>query len=109
MLLGLVLAAAQFAAAFLVLDLFFRWMDVSAEGFAARVRGYSRRYALVAAVCCAGTALWQWRLADWPGAVLVAADAVPWWLLWRFGLRKQLTFLFKADGGRPLDRKNPDL
>jgi hypothetical protein len=109
MVLGLLLAVAQFATAFLVLDLTFRWMDVTADGFTARVRSYAWRYAASAAVCCAGTALFQWRLAGWPGAFLAPVDAVPWWLLWRFGLRKQLTFLFKADGGRPWDRKNPDL
>jgi hypothetical protein len=102
------LALAQFAPAFLAVDLMFRHMDVEPTGLALRLRSWTRRYVAGALGFSLAAGWLQWRLAGAPGAAAVLLNGVPWWLLWRFGLRKQLTFLFKDDGGRAAAWKNPD-
>ncbi|HWI64471.1 MAG TPA: hypothetical protein VNT75_21785 [Symbiobacteriaceae bacterium] len=99
----------QFALAFLALDLWFRYMDLSSAGMRARIGRHAVRFGAVAAVASLLGGWAQWHLAGVHGLALAAANWVPWWLLWRFGLRKQLTFLFKDDGGRAIDMKKPDL
>ncbi|HLN60972.1 MAG TPA: hypothetical protein VK464_05415 [Symbiobacteriaceae bacterium] len=98
----------QFVPAFLTLDLFFRYVDVAPEGLARRLRGYSLRYAAVAMACSAAAGWGQWQLAGSWGLVPGLLNTVPWWLLWRFGLRKQLTHLFKDDGGHAVTMEKPD-
>jgi hypothetical protein len=97
---ALLLLVGQWALAYLVLDLCFRTMDVRPEGLRTRVRRYGLAYGALG-VASALLAGWgQARLAGGGGLPLAALSLLPWWLLWRFGLRKQLTFLFKHDGGR---------
>ncbi len=65
-------------------------------------------YAVLAALFC-GAGLWVgWAWAGVAGAVVAAPGAPIWWMLWRFGLRKQLTYLYKDDGGRPVSAQKPD-
>lgn len=104
----LILAAGQLIPAFLALDLTFRWMDLSPSGIGPRLRWYGRRYAVGAVVFAAGGVWLQWRVAAGWGTVGLVLNGLPWWILWRFGLRKQLTFLFKDDGGRPMTKRDPD-
>jgi hypothetical protein len=108
MVLAWLLPLIQFVPAFVALDLFFRFIDVAPEGLPGRVRRYGARYGLLAAVCIVGTAWCQWLLAGPAGAAAAPLGALPWWMLWRFGLRKQLTHLFKDDGGRALDIQKTD-
>lgn len=102
------LAIAQFVPAFLALDLIFRYMDVTPSGLRGRLRRYGLIYAGTGVVFGLAGATVQWRLAGAPGLAAAVLNAVPWWLLWRFGLRKQLTYLFKDDRGRPHGAENPD-
>lgn len=95
MVLALLLALGQFVPAFLTLDLIFRYMPVEPG----RLRGALRRLVFLfggLALVFGLVALWlQFRFGGVSGALVgVALNGVPWWLLWRFGLRKQFTFLF---------------
>lgn len=98
----------QFVPAFVTLDLFFRYMNVTPAGLDRRVRWYALVYAALAIIFSAGAAWLQWRIVGLPGVGVGLANMVPWWLLWRFGLRKQLTYLFKDDGGRAIHMEKPD-
>lgn len=102
MILAWVVVAAEAAAAFLTLDLFFRYMSVDAALLRERLLQYSLVYAVIAALCAGGGGIAQWWSAGNAGFIPAALNWVPWWLLWRFGLRKQFTYLFKPDGGRCL-------
>lgn len=104
------LMLAQFVPAYLALDLIFRHIDLAPDGLIRELRRCGRRYAAAAAVFGLAGAWAQWR-SDGPAGLVVAVvgNWVPWWLLWRFGLRKQLTFLFKDDGGTDRDATKPDL
>lgn len=87
--------------AFLALDLLFRTLDLRPEGLAARIRRCRLLYALLAAAATAAAGAVQIALAGaWGWAA--AAGWLPWWLLWRFGWRKQFTHLYRRDGGRDL-------
>gem|GEM_PF-1549692 len=103
---GVVIGEA--AVAYVVLDLLFRYMSVEPHGLRERLRRYGLGYGCLAVACSAAGMLAQYRLAGAFGAGVGLLNAVPWWLLWRFGLRKQLTFLFKADGGQPVETERPD-
>lgn len=105
-LVGVGLALAQFVPAFLTLDLFFRWGDMEPRGLRRRIQRWAALFAGLAGLFGALGGYAQWRLVGAPGLVMAPANLLPWWLLWRFGLRKQLTFLFKHDGGQ--DAANPD-
>lgn len=98
------LAVAQFVPAFVTLDSLFRWGDMDPRGLSGRVRRWALLYGGLALLSGALGAWAQWRWAGAPALALL--NPVPWWLLWRFGLRKQLTFLYKHDGGQ--DATNPD-
>lgn len=99
---ALLVLCGEAASGFLVLDLFFRYMDVRALPHRAW------QYGAVAVLFC-GAGIWgSWVAGHLPGLLLAAPGPLIWWMLWRFGLRKQLTYLFKDDGGRPLDAERPD-
>ena len=105
---GLVLA--QFVPAYLELDLTFRRIDLAPGSRARELRRFGWYYAAGAAAFGAAGAWAQWRADGLAGLLLGAAgNWAPWWVLWRFGLRKQLTFLFKDDGGSDRDATKPDL
>lgn len=90
---------AQFVPAFVVLDLFFRWIPVEPDQLGRRLGRHAWLYGLIALLFCALGAIGQWWLAGTVGLVVGLLNAAPWWMLWRFGLRKQFTFLYKSDGG----------
>jgi hypothetical protein len=100
MLWALGISLAQFVPAFVVLDLFFRWMPVAPDQLGQWFGRHALLYGLLSVLFSALGAFGQWRLAGAVGLAVGLLNAVPWWLLWRFGLRKQLTFLYKSDGGR---------
>ena len=103
---GAGLAMAQFVPAFLALDTLFRWGNMEPQGLSRRVWRWGFLYAAAAALAGVLGAWGQWHLAGTPGLMTAPGNLLPWWLLWRFGLRKQLTFLYKYDGGQ--DATNPD-
>jgi hypothetical protein len=94
----------EWVVAFLTLDLFFRTIPLEPDGFRDRLRRYRYRFGLLGALFALGGALIQIGLAGGWGVVLGLLGWVPWWVLWRFGWRKQMTFLYKDDGGRDLSR-----
>lgn len=110
MLVTIGLLLAQFVPAYLALDLTFRHMSLAPETRDRELRRWRLLFA-VACVVASGVGAWaQWRAGGTAGlAIGVAGNWAPWWLLWRFGLRKQLTFLFKDDGGTDRDATKPDL
>ncbi|HYF93626.1 MAG TPA: hypothetical protein VD969_15540 [Symbiobacteriaceae bacterium] len=99
MLLSIGVLVGESALAYLVLEAVFRYVDVSPAGLAVRLRRWCYVYASLAAAAGLAGAWAQFRLAGPMGLAVAAGNWVPWWLLWRFGLRKQLTFLIKDDGG----------
>lgn len=104
------LLLAQFVPAYLALDLAFRNMDLAPGALRQELRRLGALYAAGAAAFGLAGAWAQWRAGGTAGLmVAVAGNWAPWWLLWRFGLRKQLTFLFKDDGGTDRDATKPDL
>lgn len=100
MLWALGIGLVQFGPAFLTLDLFFRWMPVTPDRLGRWRDRFVWLYGLLAVLVGVAGALVQWRIAGAVGLVVGLVNPVPWWLLWRFGLRKQFTFLYKSDGGR---------
>ncbi|MDF2628547.1 MAG: hypothetical protein K0R39_2378 [Symbiobacteriaceae bacterium] len=109
MLVSIGLLLAQFVPAFLALDLVFRFMDLSPGALRRELRRYGLLFAFAAVDFGLAGAWFQWRADGVLGLVAAAGNWVPWWLLWRFGLRKQLTHLFKDDGGKDQDATKPDL
>lgn len=100
MVIALILAVCQFAPAFLTLDLIFRRVPLDPVGLRAALARYRWIYVGFGAAFCVIGVWGQWLAEGLTGLVMaVALNWVPWWLLWRFGLRKQFTFLFKDDGG----------
>lgn len=92
----------QWLMAFFALDLFFRTMPMEPHGLPARLRSYQGRYALLTGLfTLVGAGVQLWLAGGW-GLALGTLGWVPWWMLWRFGWRKQFTFLYKDDGGRHL-------
>lgn len=90
------------AAGFLILDLFFRFMAVEALA-----RGAVWYGVMAGAVC--GVALWgAWQVGGAPGLLLASPGPAVWWVLWRFGMRKQFTYLYKDDDGKPVHAEKPD-
>lgn len=108
MITAILLTLAQFVPAFVALDLFFRYMPVDPAGMRAWLGRYALLYGLIGAVAAVATAVLQWQIAGLFGALCSAANWIPWWMLWRFGLRKQFTFLYKSDGGRHAGMEKPD-
>lgn len=94
MTIALLLHPIQWVAAYLALDLVFRRIPLEPEGLRQRIRLYRRRYTLAAAALCLAVGVLQLRAAGLAGAVPALAGWLPWWLLWRFGWRKQFTFLY---------------
>ena len=105
---ALILVLVQFAPAFVALDLFFRYMPVDPQRLRAWLGRYALLYALIGAGVSIGTAALQWQLAGRWGLAAAVLNWIPWWMLWRFGLRKQFTFLFKSDGGDHTGIEKPD-
>lgn len=103
------LLLGQFAVAFLALDLTFRRMDLSPAVLEREVARCGAAYATAAVAAGLAGGWLQWQLAGLAGLAFAAGNWIPWWMLWRFGLRKQLTFLFKDDGGAPVNAQKPDL
>lgn len=109
---ALFLHGLQWLLAYLALDLTFRTVDVSPGGLDRSRDRCRRRYALAAAVSTVaiGTAqMWIAQGSNGPGAgpaVLAGSAAtaglgwLPWWLLWRFGWRKQFPHLYQAPRNR---------
>jgi hypothetical protein len=102
MMLAWLVIAGEAVTAFLTLDLFFRYMSVDPALLRERLLWHALIYAAIAALCVGGGGIAQWWSAGYGGLVPAALNWIPWWLLWRFGLRKQFTYLFKSDGGRSL-------
>lgn len=107
MLPALLLHGVQWFLAYLSLDLLFRTADVRPASLArSRVR-YMLLYGLQAAAATLLIGALQLRLvqaasapgggpaASAPGAVLAVLGVLPWWLLWRFGWRKQFPHLYQ--------------
>ena len=106
MLEALTVVLTEICLAFAGLDLVFRQIPVSPALLPQSLRRYGWGYAAAAILFAgAGTAI-QWHLAGPAGACLAPLNVIPWWLFWRFGLRKQLPFLF-ARSGRPHLYQNP--
>ncbi|HEY3364398.1 MAG TPA: hypothetical protein VGK74_05040 [Symbiobacteriaceae bacterium] len=99
------LVLGQAVPAFLALDLFFRLVPVQPAGLKARLARCARGYAGLAAACCVAGGLVQARAAGSGGLVVACLSGLPWWLLWRFGMRKQFTFLYQS---APLAQDPPD-
>jgi len=95
--------AGETVMAFLALDVVFRLLPVEAGNLRSAVRRYGYAYAGVAFLLGAVGALAQWRSAQYHGLALAPLDVLPWWVLWRFGLRKQLPPLFPP--GTPRAKK----
>ncbi len=90
----------QWVGAFLTLDLFFRTMPVEPTELRRRLPGVRVRFGLVGLVLCLSLGGVQvWIAGAW-GLGIGLLGWVPWWVLWRFGWRKQFTFLYKDDGGK---------
>lgn len=92
---ALLLPFGEAAVAYITLDLFLRRISVEATGLQQRLRRAARLYYGIGACGVAAGAWLQWRLLGPIGLALIPLDGLPWWLLWRFGLRKQFTYLFK--------------
>lgn len=90
------------ALAFLTLDLYFRYMAVEPARLKQQLGRYALGYGCIAAAACLAGAWAQWRAASYAGLIPALGNWAPWWMLWRFGLRKQFTFLYKSDGGQAL-------
>lgn len=94
---ALLLHLFQWVSAFLALDRCFRHIPVEPATLRGQIRLYRRRYAAAAVAFCVGGGLLQFlALRPW-GAALALVGPLPWWLLWRFGWRKQFTHLYKYD------------
>lgn len=106
MLEALIVVLMESCFAYGVLDFVFRQIPVSPALLPQSLRRYGWGYTLAAVLCVsAGTAV-QWHLSGSAGACLAPLNALPWWLIWRFGLRKQLPFLF-TQTGRPHPYQSP--
>jgi hypothetical protein len=105
---ALLVVFVQAAAGFLTLDMFFRYIPIEPVRLKATLAQCMRAYTGIASLACLVGAWVQWRAWGLPGLAAAALNWLPWWLLWRFGLRKQFTYLYKSDGGRPVDTKKPD-
>lgn len=85
----------QWVLAFLALDRTFRTIPVEPDTLRSMVRHYRHRFALIGGLAClAGAAVQVWTAGGW-GWALAAVGWLPWWILWRFGWRKQFTFLYQ--------------
>lgn len=104
MLISAAVPVLEAALAFLALDLIFRLVPLQPDSLRKHLRAYQGAYMLVALTACLAGAGIQWKQGRWGGLLLSVLNLLPWWLLWRFGLRKQFTYLFKDDGGRPRNR-----
>lgn len=92
----------QWGLAYLALDLSFRTIPLEPAALRGRLRAYQVRFAGLAGLSALlGAAAQIWLAGVWGGA-LGLLGWLPWWILWRFGWRKQFPFLFKDDGGRHL-------
>lgn len=93
---ALLVVGGELALGFLSLDLIFRMIPLEAEALEARLRMWGGGYAVLAALFCAAGAAVQWRLAGRTGLMMAFFNWVPWFALWRFGMRKQFTFIYAA-------------
>jgi len=90
---ALLLHLLQWVLAFLVLDSFFRTIDVRPGILERRLAHHRLRYGLAALASALALGMVQVLLAGAWGLLPAAAGWVPWWLLWRFGWRKQFPHL----------------
>ncbi|MGE5673142.1 MAG: hypothetical protein ACM3XM_04560 [Mycobacterium leprae] len=58
------------------------------------LRRYGWRYGILAVLFALAGGAVEWRLVGTPGLWAAGLNWLPWWVLWRFGLRKQFTFLY---------------
>lgn len=99
----------QWLMAFLVLDRFFQWLPMEPKGLKERLAQYRLRFQQIALLCSLLVGLAQLSLSGTWGLGLALVGWLPWWLLWRFGWRKQLTHLYVDDGGQDLiPQEEPD-
>lgn len=77
------------AAAYLAVDFFFRFLPLGRWPEREALQRAARFYAGAAALCCLTGTLWLWLRTGLPGAAAGALSWIPWWLFWRFGIRKQ--------------------
>ncbi len=82
-------------AAYLTVDFLFRLMPVESNALRRYVRRFGLIHAGVAALLGVGGAWAQWYAAGYSGLALGALNLAPWWLLWRFGVRKQFPLLYE--------------
>lgn len=94
----LFLHGLQWLLAYLSLDLVFRTVDVR-PGLLARSRARCRqRYVLAAAAATLAIGAAQVWITGGAGAAAAGTAGLgwlPWWLLWRFGWRKQFPHLYQ--------------
>jgi hypothetical protein len=91
--------AGQWAAAYLLLDLFFLYLPVQGE-LKKNLAWAGRLYHLVGFLFTLAGGYLQWRWAGAAGLFLAALGWLPWWMLWRFGVRKQFSVLVRGPADR---------
>ncbi|HEY8345663.1 MAG TPA: hypothetical protein VIL07_00070 [Symbiobacteriaceae bacterium] len=91
---SLLIPLLEGAAAYLTLDLVFRRIPLDPQRLRRTLRRWGRGYAAAALVMAAAGAAAQWYLAGIAGACLAPLNLLPWWALWRHGVRKQFPILW---------------
>lgn len=89
---ALLILLGEAVLAFVSLDLLFRVIPVHPATLERSIKRYGICYALIAGVAVATGLAAQWLTGHAAGLVLGSTYWLPWWLLWRFGLRKQFPY-----------------
>lgn len=99
---------AQWLLAYLTLDFTFRRIPVDPDRLPPQARIWRRRYTVTGLAACLAGGTLQTAIGGLPGAAVALLGPLPWWLLWRFGWRKQFTFLYLHDGGSDVVPDSPE-
>lgn len=94
---ALLVVVGEAASAFVTLDLFFRYLPL--DRLEERLQRYGLYYGFIGGFFCVAGGWVGWHRSGLGGVVLTAMDPLLWWMLWRFGLRKQFSYLFRHDKG----------